>query len=38
MLITFVVSKGKVIISAIQAATPAVASCIANPGVWGWAA
>ena len=35
MSITLVVSKGKVIISAMHAATPAVANCIASPGVWG---
>ena len=39
MSITLVVSKGKVIISAMHAATPAVANCIASPGVWGcWVA
>ena len=39
MTITLVVSKGKVIISAMHAATPAVANCIASPGVWGcWVA
>ena len=36
VLLTFVVSRGKVIISAMQAATPAVANCIASPGVWVW--